>query len=122
MLALMFAENIAHRLELRFGIPEQGHNALVLHECIRRKNGRVPPQDGFDRLDAIIGETKPFLQKPVIDLRLPAIALVLQDGSDTQGRVGAQEVRRRGIPLFSFGNDRYHQIGVVSQPPDDESG
>jgi len=54
--------------------------------------------------------------------RLPAIAIVLQDGWDTQSRVGTQEVRGRGIPLFSFGHDRYHRIGVVPQLSDEVSG
>ena len=118
----MLAEDIAQRVEVHLGIFEQRRDALVLHKCIRRKDQGVPAQDGFDRVDAIIGESEPFLQKPVVDFRLPAIAIVLHEGLDTQGRVGTQEVRRRRVPLFSFGNDRYHRVGVVPQPTDEVSG
>ncbi len=75
MLALMVAENLAQRLEWHGGVFEQRRDALVLHKRICRKDQRVPAQDGFDRLDPIIGEAEAFLQKPVVDFRLPALFL-----------------------------------------------
>ena len=116
VVVLVRGEYLGQVDERGLGVGQQGDDAPILHEGIGREHEGVPAQDGFVRLQPIIGQAKALLEIPVVNLRLPTIAVVLQDGADTQGRIRTQEVSGMRIPPGPFGQNRYHRMGVVAQP------
>ena len=109
----------AIRCSVALGLVSKGTHAPILHEGIGREHEGVPAQNRFVGLHAIIGQPEAFLEIPVVDLRLPTVAVVLQDRADTQRRVRTQEVSGMAIPPGPFGNDRYHRVrgsGATDRP------